>query len=190
MTSPTTINLISAQSLIDTGHYARADALIRAALTEGATMAYRTHAEAYTMRGVSNTEDIIDSRRIIERLEELEAQEQYAVDAIEDEESAETTAEVDGEAFYGLDTDEAEEYLSLKRLQEEASGCAPDWLYGAALIRDSYFETYAQELAEDIGAINSDASWPNSCIDWEQAARELQQDYTLVNYDDEEYWIR
>lgn len=34
-------------------------------------------------------------------------------------------------------------------------------------------EDYAEELAESIGAINSDASWPNSYIDWERAARDL-----------------
>ena len=48
------------------------------------------------------------------------------------------------------------------------------------LIRDSYSEDYAQELAEDNGAISSsDASWPNTCVDWKQAARELQMDYTV-----------
>jgi antirestriction protein len=34
-------------------------------------------------------------------------------------------------------------------------------------------EEFAMELADDIGAIDSDAGWPNSCIDWERATREL-----------------
>lgn len=67
---------------------------------------------------------------------------------------------------------------------------AEDWLYGAQLIRDSYFTEYAQELADDIGAINSDAGWPNSCIDWDQAARELKQDYTSIAFDGVTYWVR
>jgi hypothetical protein len=58
------------------------------------------------------------------------------------------------------------------------------------MIRDSYFKEYAQEFAEDIGAINKNASWPNTCIDWDQAARELQMDYTSVNFDGVTYWIR
>lgn len=33
---------------------------------------------------------------------------------------------------------------------------------------------YAQELAEDIGAISRDAQWPLYCIDWERAWRELE----------------
>lgn len=39
-------------------------------------------------------------------------------------------------------------------------------------------EDFAQSMADDIGAINKDASWPNNCIDWEQAARELMYDYS------------
>ena len=63
-------------------------------------------------------------------------------------------------------------------------------MHGETLIRDTYFEDYARELAEDIGAINRDASWPNNCIDWEEAASQLQQDYFSVEYGDVIYWIR
>lgn len=38
-------------------------------------------------------------------------------------------------------------------------------------------EEFAQQMAEDTDAINSDATWPNNCIDWERAARELMYDY-------------
>jgi antirestriction protein len=38
-------------------------------------------------------------------------------------------------------------------------------------------EEFAQELAEEIGAVNHSASWPNNCIDWERAARDLMYDY-------------
>ncbi|NTU69226.1 hypothetical protein HGB13_00130 [bacterium] len=37
---------------------------------------------------------------------------------------------------------------------------------------------FAQETAESCGLINEGAGWPNNCIDWEQAARELMYDYT------------
>lgn len=42
---------------------------------------------------------------------------------------------------------------------------------------------FAQQLAEDIGAISDDARWPYTCIDWDQAARELMMDYTAVRRD-------
>ena len=55
---------------------------------------------------------------------------------------------------------------------------------------DSYFEQYAQELAEDIGAVQKEATWPNQYIDWEAAADALKQDYMRVTYGETEYWIR
>jgi hypothetical protein len=114
------------------------------------------------MSNIDNSEDILDSRDIIERIDELESSNQ-------------------------LDDDEAHELEALKSLADEASG-SPDWTYGGTLIRDSYFEDYAQELAEDCGMIPKGLSWP--CIDWEQAARELQMDYFSVNFDGVDYWIR
>lgn len=87
------------------------------------------------------------------------------------------------------DESEREELTSLQALAEDASS-SPDWIHGETLIRDSYFEDYARELAEDIGAIKSDAQWPNNCIDWKEAAELLQQDYTSMEFDGITYWIR
>lgn len=117
------------------------------------------------MTTVDNTEDILDSRDIIERIEELENDE---------------------------DRDECDnlELEQLRKLAEEGENYASDWKYGATLIRDSYFENYAQELAEDCGMIPRDLAWPCSCIDWEQAARELKMDYTSIDFDGVEYWVR
>ena len=42
-------------------------------------------------------------------------------------------------------------------------------------------EEFAQDMAEQIGAIDTDAKWPNSCIDWEYAARELMYDYFEID---------
>ena len=38
-------------------------------------------------------------------------------------------------------------------------------------------ESFARELAESIEAIDQKASWPHTCIDWNQAAEELMQDF-------------
>lgn len=38
-------------------------------------------------------------------------------------------------------------------------------------------EDFAQALAEETSAIQEDAQWPHTCIDWEWAARELMYDY-------------
>lgn len=119
---------------------------------------------------INNSMDVIDSRDVIARIEELEND--------RDDKNV------------GLLEIEVAELEALTALAAESSEYTPDWQYGATLIRDSYFEDYAQELAEDIGAIDSNATWPNNCIDWERATRELQMDYTEVDFDGVTYWIR
>lgn len=132
-------------------------------------------------RDVSNLEDVLDVRDIIERFEELE----------------DTYGELpeDFEPGEDFDHSEYEEFTGLKSLLEDMEGNSGDYQwrgswYPVSLIRDSYFKDYAQEFAEDIGAISSDASWPLACIDWDQAASELQIDYTSVEFDGVTYWYR
>lgn len=62
--------------------------------------------------------------------------------------------------------------------------------YEPTLVRDSYFETYAQELAEDIGAIDPNATWPLNRIDWAAAAEDLKVDYNEITVDGIDYYIR
>ena len=116
-------------------------------------------------REINNTDDVIDSRDVIARIDELEAIE-------------------------NPNMDDADELVTLKALADEASQYAADWEYGETLIRDSYFRDYAEELADDIGAVSKDATWPNNFIDWEAAADALKQDYTSVEFDGVTYWIR
>lgn len=139
-------------------------------------------------REISNSDDILDSRDVIERIEELEAERADLESEADDDTNAEQeTARGHLEAW---DADHGEELAALKALAEEAEGYSGDWAHGATLIRDSYFEDYAQQLAEDIGALENCNQWPATCIDWERAARELQMDYTSVEFDGEAYWVR
>lgn len=140
---------------------------------------------------ISNSDDIIDSRNVIARIEELEdelkeAHEQLVEDAgaTEDFETF-LSAGGFGDSF----EEEIRELLQLRELAEQGEGYS-DWRHGATLIRDSYFKTYAMDYADDIGAIKRDAGWPNSCIDWDQAADELQMDYTAIEFDGVTYWVR
>lgn len=125
-----------------------------------------------------NLDDILDvvfdSRDVIERFDELEA----------------TFTDDDGDMEFGDMVDEKAEYETIKALIDEMDTGDNDWPYGLALIRDDYFEDYARELAVDIGAIDAEASWPNSYVDWEAAARALQMDYTSVEILGETYWYR
>lgn len=57
-------------------------------------------------------------------------------------------------------------------------------------IAAEYFTGYAQELAEDIGAIDANAAWPLRHIDWQAAADELKVDYNSFTLEGNEYFIR
>lgn len=124
------------------------------------------------------TADIIDIRDIIERVEKLESECHEWDDNIPSE---------DFEAWNELNT------LTAILNELEGNGGDEQWRgdwYPLTLIRESYFQDYAKELAEDIGAVNKDATWPNNCIDWKQAARELQYDYTSTEIDGVTYFYR
>ena len=123
---------------------------------------------------IDEHEDILDVRDIIARVEFLESADDVDQDAgSEDQQELEQLwAVLEQCKGYGGD--------------EQWRG---DW-YPITLIRDDYFTEYAQELAEDIGAISPQATWPLNCIDWERAARELQMDYSTVEYNDVTYWYR
>ena len=133
---------------------------------------------------VSNTDDVIDSRDVIARIEELESELEGGT---LDEDGGYTMADDDGDLTDM--NDEYEELEALKKLAEDGEDSA-DWHHGETLINDSYFEDYARQLADDIGAVNGDESWPNNCIDWERAADELKTDYFSIDFGGTDFWLR
>lgn len=146
-------------------------------------------------REISNSDDIIDSRDVIARIEELEEEREEFLDSRVGDRGEEHEASIDDAHDAALDLEDWEaesgaELRALKSLADEAEGYASDWHHGETLVRDSYFEEYAQELAEECGMLEGADKWPLTCIDWEQAARELQQDYTAVEWDGVTYWVR
>lgn len=60
-------------------------------------------------------------------------------------------------------------------------GIAPDDIDEAYSGEFSSDEDFAQDMAEQLGAIDRNAKWPQTCIDWEHAARELMYDYCEHN---------
>lgn len=117
---------------------------------------------------ITNTDNVIDSRDIIERIEELE--ELIASESTSDEFLEYTT-----------------EYDTLMTLAEECSDYACDWEYGGALIHEDYFEQYMDDMLEDCGDIPKNLpSYLTITVDYDA----LKQDYTEVDFDGETYYIR
>lgn len=121
---------------------------------------------------IDNNMDVIDSRDIIGRIEELEKL---------------TAPEATNEAFQAW----CDEYDSLNALQEQCVDYVSDWEYGVSLIRESYFTEYCRELVIDIGDIPSELPWYiEDHIDWKGVARELSADYMEVDFNGVTYFVR
>lgn len=136
-------------------------------------------------------EKVIDSRDVIERLEQLEEWRASAIESATDED-AETWTSEDG-TVYGecadWDEETASEWIELRAFADDAESVA-DWWHGEAFIRDDYFVEYAEELANDLGLTMKSNEWPYCHIDWEEAAEALKQDYSLFTLGSYEYWAR
>jgi hypothetical protein len=156
-----------------------------------------------------NHDDTIDSREVIERIEELEAEREALSDHVDecqtaydfhDSDDTKTTPEWRDlcEAIEALaDWDKSDETKELARLQALADQCdhVSDWMHGETLIREDYFTKYIEYLIEDCyempKEINSGA-WPycHITIDYEAAAEEAKVDYEEVDFDGVTYFIR
>lgn len=149
--------------------------------------------------------DTFDVRDAIERFEELESDradleetlsgliEDAGEDYDSDDESPEIVAARD--SLNEWDGENGDEFKALESFLEEVKGNGGDeqwrgsW-YPVVFVRDSYFTEFAQEEAESLGMVDSDVKWPYTCIDWDKAAEELQQDYTSVEFRGDTYWHR
>lgn len=124
-------------------------------------------------RAIDNSADVIDLRDVTDRMEELEG--------------------IEGIIERHEDDDERRELMELTALLEDlcGNGGNHEWRgnwYPGALYRESYFTEYAQQLAEDIGAVAQNATWPNEFIDWDAAAEALKQDYVETDYNGVTYY--
>ena len=121
---------------------------------------------------INNSEDVIDSRDIEERIKYLE-----------------TELEKEDELYTGEHDELKTELAKLTTLKEDIDN-KEEWEFGITLINETYFEDYAREEAKDLGAIKDDFGWPANHINWEAAAEELLIDYTSVEFDGVTYYYR
>jgi hypothetical protein len=161
-------------------------------------------------RTISNTDNVIDSRDVIARIEELEGERQALVDVLEEATEAknkqndtEDTPDIDLhdavlDAKEELDdwdaSEDAKELEQLKALAEEAES-SPDWNVGETMISEDYFTKYIEELVDDCYELPKDFDtnewpWRHMTMDWEAAADEAKQDYFEVMFGGNTYLIR
>lgn len=149
----------------------------------------------------STCDQVIDSRDVIARLEELkeerddlelsvsEAQEALDEAHDEDKEAEESEIETAQERLDDWDKDNGDELKALQTLNDEAEGYADDWRHGATLIREDHFPDYCQELLADIGDLPRNLP-DYLVIDWDATADNLKADYTEVDFDGTTYLVR
>ena len=126
------------------------------------------------MTQIDYTADRLDSRDLLDRLEELEAT-QDEIGFQRDDSGDDMQAELD----------------MLRALRDETEGYADDsWRDGVFFVANWDWKNYAQELADEMGAIPKEYSWPASYIDWDAAARDLRMDCMPCEIDGNTYWYR
>ena len=125
----------------------------------------------------------LDLRDLAKELEDLKERAEAA---------AETDPDLKDPGAEPLTEDEQERMTAIGKIADDL-GCDDLANYAEnepTAIPDHEFEAYAEELADDIGAIDKRASWPLNCIDWTKAAEELQADYSSFDFEGVTYWVR
>jgi hypothetical protein len=157
--------------------------------------------------------NIIDSRDIVKRLEELQEEKEAleeaitdckesvseAFDAWERDTDSEELKDDHGKSLELLATAEevltdwiaenGEELTMLESVNEEGENYCPDWTHGETLIEEDYFVEYAQELVSDIGDLPENIP-SYIVIDWKATADNLLSDYSYIDIDGTKYYIR
>jgi len=151
-------------------------------------------------RDISNNDNVVDSRDIIERIEELsdeisgeaetnDKESEILIEWLDNPETEYPEFEEGSPTLTDAIRELCDEYRILKELESEAEGYASDWQYGEALIRESYWIEYCEELCIDIGDLPKNI--PSYIeIDWDATAENIKADYTELDWDGVGYYIR
>lgn len=125
-----------------------------------------------------------DAQEVLDNLPMVEGDNDTGQGAIDD------AVEVWTASRWDISDWENEHLEELKALDLLESEVGSEWSTGETLIPENDFEQYAQDFAEDIGAISRHLDWPCDYIDWERAADGLRMDYSEVEYEGTTYLFR
>ena len=140
--------------------------------------------------------DILDTRDLNKRLNELEDEREDLEDAVtilkdelkdcdpDEKEDYENNVADAIEALQEWDDEYKEELDELYTMWDEI----PGWRRGEMLIAEGDFAEYAEQLADDLYGIKK--HWPFDHIDWDAAADALKVDYSSIEYQGTTYFYR
>ena len=145
--------------------------------------------------------NIIDTRDLYKRQQELQSEletlqdavsdAQESLDECQDTDEQEALADTLNEATAELEDWQSEYQEELDELNDLESEVGDEWMHGETLIPADGFADYARDLAEDLhGNAIRDAAWPFDHIDWEAATDDLKSDYSEVEYQGTTYLFR
>jgi len=138
---------------------------------------------------IDNCKNVLDSRDIISRLEELESDFEDWKEEQENE-LGKWDENSPQEPVQDSDFDDWDELEILRDLVEQCKDGA-DWEYGEVLIHEDYFVEYCREMIDDIGDLPKNLPWYiETNIDWKGVAEDLKVDYIEVDFAGENYLIR
>jgi hypothetical protein len=146
---------------------------------------------------IDGTENVLDSRDVIARVEYLEEQLEACYETEGSEGSfakwLEVIANPDNKSEHPM-YEEAIEHAQLIALVGEAES-SPDWEHGEQLICESYFTQYIEELIAQCYESPKEfrsGEWPyrHMTFDYEAAAQEAKDDYFEVTLFGSTYFIR
>ena len=130
---------------------------------------------------ISNTDDTIDSRDVIERIEELEAER----DSYNEESEKGYLESVEEIAAFD-NSEEGQELTALKKLAEQGE-TVDDWEHGVQLIHEDYFETAMDDMVTECYELPKALPfWMTITYDYDA----LKQDCTEVDFDGQTYYVR
>lgn len=146
---------------------------------------------------ISRNDQTIDSRDVIDKIEELETELNDQINILCDwfgftydtpigvvlDKVKETGKEP---ADY---LEVAEELAILKQLAEEGEAVSSDWKSGVGLVNRDYWEEYCEELVKETGDLPDNLP-SYLVIDWLATAENIEEDYRSIWFDGEEFLIR
>lgn len=143
------------------------------------------------MEALDNWADIVDSRNIVDRVNELQDQQMAHHEDQEDQDPD------DRVPWSAVDPDAADELRELEELLAQLRNVGGDTPEGGqALIRENYLSDYVKELYMEctdrdlLKRVTEQLEGPWKHVDWAAVAEDERSDYTEVTWAGVTYYVR